>query len=138
MARALTLLGPLLHLDGDTVQGDESFDDADLVKIFRFIARAMLDRDPSDPAGVANRLTELAWPLRRQLSAAQRGCVVARVRAIQDSLNRRRDYFESTDQREDLKQERLKLRAIQPVLRAFTGVAPVTATVPTALEGAKP
>lgn len=137
MARALTMLGPLFHLDGDAIQGSESFDEDDLVWIFRVAARAMLDRDPTDPAGVAARLTELAWPLRRQLSTAQRSCIVKRVRAIQDSLSRRRDYFESTDQRDELKQERLKLRAIQPVLRAFTGAAPAAAPGPTALDGAK-
>lgn len=137
MARALTLLGPLLRLDGDVVEGGESIDVDDLVWIFRVSARAMLDRDPTDPAGVAARMTELAWPLRRQLSAAQRGGIVDRVRTIQDLLNRRRDYFEGTGQRDELKQERLKLRAIQPVLRAFTGAAPANPADPNAFEGAK-
>ena len=132
MARALSLLGPLLSLDGDVVQAGASFDVDDLVWMFRVIARAMLIREPSDAAAVTARLAELAWPLRRQLSATQRNCIVDRVRATQDLLNRRRDYFEGTGQRDELKQERLKLRAIPPVLRAFTGAAPALAAGPSA------
>lgn len=137
LAQALTLLGPLLCLKGDAVQAGDSFDEDDLVWMFRVFAHAMLSRDSSDAVGVAARLTELAWPLRRHLNSAQRNCIVQRVRETQDLLNLRRDIFEDLGLLEELKQERQKLRAIQLVLRAFAGGAPDVAAGPGAIKGAK-
>lgn len=138
-AQALSkLLLALLTPDGQDSDEPDTIGAAVVVWLYRTLAVALLHRDRATVLTVAAPLQALAMPLRKALHPAQRRAIADSARETQDSLLRRRDFFEAMQLRDQLAAERRSLLAMQCVVRAFSGTPALAPPAPLTPEGYAP